>query len=155
VEILSKKPRGWQAFSFYIVPVGKKNDIAMHIASIDPNYRSLFFSGDWRDDLLGKQDEVTEEELREIEKRILRYLDEATAVYPFQIAEALLSFSHASQASNAPAVQKNVPFVKGLQIGTRDTEEKETDTADLQLDYWYPKKKGEGHKVGGILRVYK
>lgn len=122
----------------------------MHIASIDPSYRSLFFSGDWRDDLLGKQeDELSEDQLKEIEKRVLKYLDEATSVYPFQIAEALLSFSHGPQASNAPAITKNIPFVKGLQIGSRDIEEKETDTADLQLDYWYPKKKGEGHKVCG------
>ena len=60
VEILGKKPRGWQAFTFYIIPVGKKNDIAGHIASIDNTYRSLFFSGDWRDDLLGKQDELSD-----------------------------------------------------------------------------------------------
>lgn len=27
------------------------------------------------------------------------------------------------------------------------TENEVTDTNDLQLDYWIPKKKGEGHKV--------
>jgi hypothetical protein len=34
VEICSKKPRGWQVFSFYVLPIGKKNDIAMRILKV-------------------------------------------------------------------------------------------------------------------------
>jgi hypothetical protein len=45
-----------------------------------------------------------------------------------------------------------VPFIKGMQLGTKDSPDdtdatdKAVDTTDLQLDYWYSKKKGEGHK---------
>jgi hypothetical protein len=38
-------------------------------------------------------------------------------------------------------------------MGTREGEEKELDTSELQLDYWYIKKKGEGHKVYIIYRL--
>ena len=37
-------------------------------------------------------------------------------------------------------------------MGARDGDDKETDTTDLQLDYWYTKKK-EVHKVFIIFNV--
>lgn len=56
-DILSKRSRGMQTPVFYLVPTGKKNDVALHIASVDSVYRNLFFSTDWRD-MLEKSEEI-------------------------------------------------------------------------------------------------
>lgn len=90
VDLIAKKPRDWQPFSFFIIPIGlfvaflafrfvsfrlcsifavlsahyycvhagKKNDIAMHLASVDSTYRSLFFTPEWRD--IFEKDEITD-----------------------------------------------------------------------------------------------
>jgi hypothetical protein len=54
------------------------------------------------------------EEAKEIMKRVQKYIDEASSSLSFQIGEALLTFPNASESSNAPTVQKNIPFIKAL-----------------------------------------
>jgi len=137
-----------------LLPIGNKNDVALHIASLDSSYRNLFFCNEWR--VLEKND-ISEDERKEIEKRVYKYTEEAKESYSFTIAEALLSYPTAT--TNTPTVQKSVPFIKGIQIGLREMNELtnivsnaensstlEGHTLELQLDYWFPKKKGEGHK---------
>jgi len=146
LEISSKKPRGWQGFSFYILPLGKKNDIALHLASQDATYRQLFFAEEWRN-AFDKQEDINKEEAKDIDRRIRKYIADATFPYFFPIGEALLSYPRIdSNTSSAAVVQKNVPFIKGLQIGSRDNDEFSLADVELQLDYWFSKKKGEGHK---------
>lgn len=139
VEIVSKKQSEVELLNFYLLPIGKKNDLAGIIASVDPNYRSLFFTPEWRE-ILDKE-EFTQDESVALEKRIQKYLDEANASYKFHIGEAQLSYPTSGPNNNPPVM---VPFIKGLQIGLHN--EETSDTTDLQLTYWFAKKKGEGHK---------
>eukprot|EP01114_Cavostelium_apophysatum_P022356 TRINITY_DN8061_c0_g1_i1.p1 TRINITY_DN8061_c0_g1~~TRINITY_DN8061_c0_g1_i1.p1 ORF type:complete len:871 (+),score=274.57 TRINITY_DN8061_c0_g1_i1:203-2815(+) len=150
VDITSKKPKGWQEFRFYLIPIGSKNDVAMHLASIDPLYRTLFFTQEWK--AFGKSD-LNEEQMLDAERRIHRYVDEAQVNFPFQIGEALLN---QVSGGTGPAPKVSVPFLKGIQIGVKEAENiggvppsptlEVVENMDLQLDYWIPKKKGEQHK---------
>lgn len=134
VEIVSKKQREVELLNFYLLPIGEKNDLAGIIASVDPNYRSLFFTPEWRE-ILDKE-EFTQDESVALEKRIQKYLDEANASYKFHIGEAQLSYPTSGPNNNPPVM---VPFIKGLQIGLHN--EETSDTTDLQLTYWFAKKK--------------
>lgn len=173
VDICSRKPRGWQMFRFYLIPIGKKIDLAIHLASFDPVYRSMFFSGGLFHTgylislqngriILTKRKSLkvftplsfptySIEEARDVAKRVHKYIEEASSVHGFEIAEAMLK----EMEQNTTTTQRNVPFlkvfiqgnfteiIKGLQIGEKDSD---SDTADLQLDYWVNSKKGEMHK---------
>ena len=73
VDICSKRPKGWQVFMFYILPIGtvnliivdsitlgKQNDLCGHLASLDSHYRQLFFTPEWKDIWDRKNDSPTE-----------------------------------------------------------------------------------------------
>jgi len=116
------------------------------LASQDATYRQLFFAEEWRN-AFDKQEDINKEEAKDIDRRIRKYIADATFPYFFPIGEALLSYPRIdSNTSSAAVVQKNVPFIKGLQIGSRDNDEFSLADVELQLDYWFSKKKGEGHK---------
>ena len=80
LEQIARRPRGWAAsgFAFYLLPLGKRNDLANHIGSIDPTYRSLFLANDWID-LWQRAEAValTASDTQLVTTRILRYLNEA------------------------------------------------------------------------------
>eukprot|EP01119_Soliformovum_irregulare_P018266 TRINITY_DN5566_c2_g1_i1.p1 TRINITY_DN5566_c2_g1~~TRINITY_DN5566_c2_g1_i1.p1 ORF type:complete len:609 (+),score=268.00 TRINITY_DN5566_c2_g1_i1:529-2355(+) len=138
VEICNKKHRDWKSYSIYLIPTGKKNDLAAHIGSLDATYKSLFCVSEWKE-LWDRQDEISDDESRDAAKKITRYLEEANATYNFDIGETVLAYPSSTEG---PTSQKNIPFIKGVQIGDKD----EVENSDLQIDYFFSKKKGEGHK---------
>jgi len=125
------------------VPIGKKNDLAIHLANVDSIYRQLFFVPEWKN-AFEKQEELNNEEVKEVQKRFTQYVSEATYNFPFQIGEALLTV-HNPKTNKSE--QKTVPFIKGVQIGVKEFEATTSELpSELQLDYWVQKKKGESKK---------
>eukprot|EP01113_Clastostelium_recurvatum_P033027 TRINITY_DN4324_c0_g1_i1.p1 TRINITY_DN4324_c0_g1~~TRINITY_DN4324_c0_g1_i1.p1 ORF type:complete len:1193 (+),score=307.59 TRINITY_DN4324_c0_g1_i1:160-3738(+) len=109
VDLLAKRPKGWIPATFYVIPIGRNNDLALHIASYDQVYKSLFCSPGWLEGF-----DITEpwqpEQVSEIERRIRLYMEEEqSAPYRFTIGEALLTYPGTAG--------KAIPFLKGLHIG--------------------------------------
>ncbi|KYQ96694.1 hypothetical protein DLAC_03987 [Tieghemostelium lacteum] len=129
VSLLSSKPRGWDPFVFYLLPLGKSNDIASQISNQDQTYTSLFFSAEWKK-ILDQQSDPTNEQAQEIENKILQYLglfpSTSNQRYPFRfpIGEAIINVSTTSNSTVTP-------FIKGIQI-----ENESLESSELQIDYW-------------------
>lgn len=153
VEQLGKKPRGWDSLHFYILPIGKNNnDVATQVALHDATYKNLFFTPPWQH-VFQSRDSVDDDGCRDLQQRVLKYLDEESTVpVRFPIGEALITYPD--------SVGKSVPFLKGVHIGDpvfglhthahahapqvpgAQTQDDEHNQDNLQLDYWVPKKKG-------------
>ena len=151
VEQLGKKPRGWDSLHFYVLPIGKNNnDVATQVAQHDTTYKSLFFTHAWQH-VFAQRESCDIDVCREVQQRILKYLDEEITVpVRFSIGEALITYPDSAGRS--------VPFLKGVHIGDpmfgphekheKHEKQAQAQTQDdeheghLQLDYWVPKKKG-------------
>eukprot|EP01133_Synstelium_polycarpum_P007382 gene7382-8603_t len=138
VSLLSAKPRGWDPFVFYLLPIGKSNDVASVIGAMDAAYQTLFLAptSDWRR-LLDGDGPIDTDMANELAIKILSYVDKTNTRFShkFPIGEALLTFPTTTSMA--------IPFLKGLLIPNEI--EGSSVEQDLKIDYWVPKKKGDDH----------
>lgn len=137
VEFSSSRAPDWITyFLFLIIPLGK-NQIGQYLCSLDSRYAKLFNDQAWHE-MFDKSMSSTKahtpnstsmehyttsfDNKQNLEKtcvrRVLEYIDEATATLSLSVAEAMLTFAQKSE--NEDTSQKFVPFVSGAKVGENE-----------------------------------
>ncbi|KAJ5069816.1 phosphofurin acidic cluster sorting protein [Anaeramoeba ignava] len=137
VDILSKTQKPLELIKFYILPIGKKIDIALHIASLDSQYRTLFIHSNWKN-LFDEQEKFTNQEIEFIVSSMDKYIYGGKYTTLLNINEAFLTIK--GEDSDSLIIQKTIPFLKSMKIGEQKDFEKQNEHVSepprVSLDYW-------------------
>uniref|UniRef100_A0A7M5X2B9 Phosphofurin acidic cluster sorting protein 1/2 C-terminal domain-containing protein n=2 Tax=Clytia hemisphaerica TaxID=252671 RepID=A0A7M5X2B9_9CNID len=115
VEHFSNKPQDYQSFVRFLIIPTAQNKVSNYLSSIDMKYNSLFMDQFWKNVFL--QPYLSEQDMREVEKRITQYLEHAEIVHPVPIAEALIT---ARLPEESDSSQFFLPFVTEVRMGCNE-----------------------------------
>eukprot|EP01155_Anaeramoeba_flamelloides_P039464 Anaeramoba_flamelloidesc32062_g1_i2.p1 GENE.c32062_g1_i2~~c32062_g1_i2.p1 ORF type:complete len:341 (+),score=60.21 c32062_g1_i2:126-1025(+) len=150
VEHISKGPKATDLMKFYLLPICKRTDISLHIASEDEQYRSLFIRSDWKEKFKS-QEPFTKKEIEFITDTIKQYIEQAQHVNKLSIGEAY--FTMKKDLNSKELTQKSIPFLKLVKIGENKTNDSlndnniEPEYIEALIEYWTEGKKVEGKKI--------
>ncbi|KAJ3428130.1 krueppel target at 95d isoform a [Anaeramoeba flamelloides] len=146
VEHLAKGPKSLDLIKFYLLPICKRADLALHIASEDEQYYSLFIRSGWKD-LFNSNSNFNQEELEKVCDIIKKYLENAKQVTNLKICELYCTIK--KDSNNSVLTQKSIPFLKLVYVGemTLNNYEEKLEYLDTVVEYWKEGKKIEGKRI--------
>ncbi|XP_057314960.1 phosphofurin acidic cluster sorting protein 2-like isoform X3 [Hydractinia symbiolongicarpus] len=115
VEQFSHKPQEYQSFvKFLVIPSGP-HKVAIYLSQLDQKYSSLFMDTFWK--TVFEQKFLSDTDLREVEKRILYYVQHSDSIHSIPIAEALIT----SRLLNGESAQRFIPFIMEVRMGLNES----------------------------------